>query len=400
MSNVKKNTLLSYIILLFYIIYEMRGVTYQEGSFLSKSMVVVVIFCGFICMLVNMGILVRKILPKIHILFILIVSLYWIVSPSEVNGVIGEAIGIRPTWDFLKCFLYANISFYTFFHICIHSSIGYKHITVWCIIIAILKLFQMYAMRAQIMYEALYNIQGVQMAAGYVFAGLIAYTMFIERNFYRVCVCTFLLVCVFLSVKRGAIMLGSIFYIWIIYETYFNNKKKVKISNIFVAIVILLIVGYGVIEYVSNNEFIMRRLDKTLEGDASNREDMYPMMMGIVYNSSLFDIVLGHGMIQTVTLIGNYAHNDWFETVIDFGIIPLVLLFLFFVCFYHFCKEASGSVRKVLYMTFVFLLFKSFVSMGIYSLESYFQIGVLGYIYADTKILRIKPDKNSFAYKI
>ena len=66
MTKTAKNTYFSYFIFLLYLIYEMRGVIYGEGTFLSKSMVVVVISYGIYCMFANMDNFVNQKLPKIQ----------------------------------------------------------------------------------------------------------------------------------------------------------------------------------------------------------------------------------------------------------------------------------------------------------------------------------------------
>ena len=382
MTKTAKNTYFSYFIFLLYLIYEMRGVIYGEGTFLSKSMVVVVISYGIYCMFANMDNFVNQKLPKIHIIFIFIISLYWIISPAEVNGTVGEAIGKRPTWDFLKCFLYANVSFYTFYNMGKKTNIGYRTLIIWVISLAVLKWCSMIIKREQIIYEALYDMKGVQMAAGYVFTGLIIYTLLIKEKTYRLIACTILLICVVFSAKRGSIILGCLLYVWVIFESFVRGERRIKLKTILLGVIVLIFVGYGVVEYISQDEFLMIRLEKTLEGDASNREEMFPLMMGIVNNSDIVDLIFGRGMIQSVNLIGNYAHNDWFETIIDFGIISFSVLILLFVRLFQFCKTADTSFKTMLYMTFIYLLFKSLVSMGIYSLESYLQFALIGFFYS------------------
>lgn len=388
MTKEKIYTYFSYIILLLYIIYDMRGVIYPSGSFLSRSMVVAVIACGLCCMFSNMNKLACYKLPQVHIWLICIITFYWIISPSEVRGSVGEAIGTRPTWDFLKCFLYANLSFYTFVFIRMYSNIKYKHLVIWALTIAVFCFIQMNTHRAQVIYEALYDMKGVQLAAGYVFAGLLIFAFLIEKTSYKVCVSTALLIIVFFSAKRGAIILGSVLYIWSVYKTITLRSQKLKFWNIIVALGIIAIVSYGIMDYVSNDDFLMGRLEKTLEGDASHREDMYPAMMKILLTSNLFNLIFGHGMIQSVRLIGNYAHNDWFETGIDFGIVVLFLLGLFFYRFFLFCKSTDDPKKSVVYMILFYFVFKSFVSMGVYSLDSYLPFALLGYIYADVKFLK------------
>lgn len=319
--------------------------------------------------------------PHFFLVFFYLVS--WLFSDKEVFGRIGEAIGYTTTLDSLKSFLYANVTFYIFYLLTRKGMLTAKKLIFFAVLLTVVSYVNMVNNRIILMNMLEYEAQGMQMATGYVFTALLIYSLLIENVKYRMLYMLPLLIFAMISAKRGAIVLAFILLVFILYYTYVAQSNKIKMKNIFALIVVLSVAALFVVDFISNNDFLMNRLDKTLEGDASNRQDMYPLLFSIISSpESIFHIFIGRGPAQTVNLIGNYAHNDWFEAMIDFGIIFVIAMFVFYYRMFKYSVSTSVEYKTIIRLCLIYLLFKSFISMGILSLESYIVMALMGYTLA------------------
>lgn len=181
---------------------------------------------------------------------------------------------------------------------------------------------------------------------------------------------------VLVSAKRGAILclfFELLIYFWF---TLFadNSSKKIKFKQIFIvllAVLALSIVTYKV--YLSNDYLIERFID-TKSGDSSGRDSIYQEALEAFQNGSLFEQMFGHGFLQTLAITSRYAHSDWYESLVDYGILGVVIYSLIFIGLYFWYKKN----RKKLLPSYKFMfvsasgcwLLKSIFSMGYNSAEA------------------------------
>lgn len=384
MLNIKYWNRCTFALLFIYVLYDSRGLFFVSGGIISKSLIAFLIALNLIIIIKNAPLFLNKSIFKPHLFILFFYLASWIFSEKEVFGRIGEAIGRRATWDSLKCFLYANTTFYLFLFLTRKKSLTTNKLIFFAISLMVVNYINMIRNRATLMNMLEYEAQGMQMATGYVFTALIIYSLLIKNIKYRIVYIVPLLIFTMISAKRGAIILALILTFCILYQTYIKQSNRLKISNVIILIAILCIASIFVVNFISSNEFLMNRLDKTLEGDASNRQDMYPLLLSIIGSTdSLIDLFIGRGPAQSVNLLGNYAHNDWFEAMIDFGIFFTVAMIVFYYRMFKMSVSASINNKNIIRLCLLFLLFKSLVSMGIFSLESYIVMALMGYAYGN-----------------
>lgn len=381
----RKDSFILYACLLVYIVYAMRGGFYTSGSSLSKMCVVVGVLIGWCFFFREMGRALSKTMTKVHCLMIFYVTLSWVVSDRYVHGGIGEMIGTRPTLDFLKCFLYANLTFYTVFALARSYNLTSRILFVWGCAIGVVTVVGMFSARELVLAALDYDANGVQMAVGYVFATLMPYAFLVKGKFLRLAFGVVFLAFSILSAKRGAFILSTLLFCYMYYKTFIKCENGLNWKWLAVGLVVFALIAAGVYTYIAGDDFLMARFEKTLEGDASNREDMYPALANYVLNRQSFVALLfGEGMIQTVRILGNYAHNDWFESMIDFGIPYTILLVVYIMCIYRLWRSRYNPYKEATFAMLVSFVFKSIVSMGVYSLEFYVVFALLGFVYYQT----------------
>lgn len=172
-----------------------------------------------------------------------------------------------------------------------------------------------------------------------------AWSLYINSIYYPICLLPFailnkkycyisilfVLICTLLSAKQGAfiiITISSILY-------YILNQrlegKKLGLS-FFIIVCVSISVGIYLYEYVVNtyDTDIIEGFSTLSEDGGSGRSDIYMVVISLLYSADCFQLLLGHGGLNSVANdIGISAHNDFLEVLYDFGIIGFSIYLLF-----------------------------------------------------------------------
>ena len=115
-----------------------------------------------------------------------------------------------------------------------------------------------------------------------------------------------------MGMKRGAILLGAILAIYFLYHSLKEASQKEKLYLLLLSLVASILILLVVQDLMANSAYFQRRVEQTLEGNASGRDSIYSLLWySFLENGSLFHCLFGFGADATITFAGNYAHNDW-----------------------------------------------------------------------------------------
>lgn len=150
--------------------------------------------------------------------------------------------------------------------------------------------------------------------------------------------------------KRGAILcmavnLLVIFFYLLNADSFGKNHR----GRILLLITILVAIGAY---FILGNEFLQERLLST--GSANDRSgeirsSMYLMLFEtFINNSTQSELLFGRGLAQTVDVVGNLAHQDWLELLIDNGIVGLgIYVLLIGMCIKTACTKKNNVPKPV-----------------------------------------------------
>lgn len=194
-----------------------------------------------------------------------------------------------------------------------------------------------------------------------------------------------LLVCVYFimdAAKRGNIVCALPVILLFIFYTFRNKQVRFYEKSIFVAF-FLFAVSWGLKQY-EQNEYLQKRMEQTMEGNSSGRDRIYENSWK-VYSESQYikNIILGYGFQATYynKQIGNYAHNDWLELLVDNGIVgELVYALIFILLFKMIIKEKNIQKRYLLLAIASIWLLKSMFSMSFTDDITYTLFLLFGYV--------------------
>lgn len=169
-------------------------------------------------------------------------------------------------------------------------------------------------------------------------------------------------ICVLLSGKQGAFVafvLGLVlFYI---------TERKVTQRGLSIKLIIALLVAFFfsifAYQYVVQhyNIDILLGFQSIREEGGNGRLDIYTRVFALIKQSSLGEILFGHGGLNAVaSTLGISAHNDFFEVLFDFGAFGLVAYLLFIcqiiVAFFKSLKQNDSIAPSMIYSISIFVV--------------------------------------------
>jgi O-antigen ligase len=217
---------------------------------------------------------------------------------------------------------------------------------------------------------------------GYIIVSLLPMFIFLkDRSKQQYLLIAGALLLAFLSMKRGAIMVGGIavaVYFWYLFR---NSKKSRKLQILVVLMVAASGVFYVFDRLSTTSEYFQERMEETMEGDTSGRDYIQGFLIDYYMTQyTPTEQLVGRGGNATLDVLGQFAHNDWIELGINQGLLGMLLYLFFWISFVKLLmkRNVPPEVRTALAMIFVIHFLKTFFSMS-YSGYTLYASMVLGY---------------------
>jgi O-antigen ligase len=217
---------------------------------------------------------------------------------------------------------------------------------------------------------------------GYIIVSLLPMFIFLkDRSKQQYLLLAGALLLAFLSMKRGAILVGLVavaVYFWYLLK---NSKKTTK-AKVFVA---LIIASFGIL-YVfdklsTTSEYFQERVEDTMEGETSGRDFIQGFLIDYYMTQyTPMEQLVGRGGNATLEVLGQFAHNDWIELGINQGLLGMLLYLFYWISFVKLLMNRSvpPEVKTALAMIFAIYFLMIFFSMS-YSGYSLYVSMVFGY---------------------
>jgi len=169
----------------------------------------------------------------------------------------------------------------------------------------------------------------------YHMAGLMPLIFFIKHRLIAILSAAFFLIIIFLSLKRGAVLVGAFIFASLILRIIFEkNIRNSRLSKFGLPAVCICIIAALYIIYTSNEALVNRFELVASEGDTSLRDVIWLNILTAWLNEGgLTNQLFGYGYAGSIRLSGShFAHNDWIELLASlgfFGVLIYILLFIF-----------------------------------------------------------------------
>ena len=177
------------------------------------------------------------------------------------------------------------------------------------------------------------------------------------------CICLFFLIT---GAKRGntlAAIIPSILFLWMLFK---ENKKNVfKISLLVIAVAAIAVWAK---DMVLSDDYLLSRYVQTLEGNTSGRGVIYSTMWNMWSGSdNIVNLLFGYGYNGTFLYspMHKFAHSDWLEILVDFGLLGALFYAAIFISFARLYFRLDRGYARLACIAIVSIwLMKTIYSMG------------------------------------
>lgn len=374
---------------LLWCLYYLQGILYLEGGTLSKVLLIVLMGYSLYCAarvisLKSVPLFFRGLSP----LFILM-SVYGIfrllfVGDISVSGV------VIPSFNALKIVVLSLMPLYSFYLLSERGYINEKWIRSWLFVFFIVVVLCLYKDMTQSLALAM-EIHSDKTEftnnTGYLFLALFPAITFFRKK--PLIMYLFLFICsgfILFAMKRGAILIAIIALLYIVLSSFSKSKGRTK----FAIIVLSILLAIGVFEFVeyfySSSDYFVARIEQTRSGDASGRQEMFPMYLNYLLNQvDLITFLFGAGADGSWLVFGEVAHNDWFQMAIDYGLIGFIIYIIYWLDILKNRKSFDNNPLIQPYTLFIIIeLMKTFFSFSIFQLPIY-ETCIVGYCLSEVR---------------
>ena len=202
---------------------------------------------------------------------------------------------------------------------------------------------------------------------------------------------------ILLAMKRGAILIGMLCFIYFLYNSLKLAKKKEKLIVTSLCVIIMM-GGIYYLDYLwDTSDYFQYRIEQVVEGNSSGRDNIYSKAIHHWLNeTSTLQFIFGGGAYTSIKVLGTFAHNDWLELALNQGILGILFYLIYWFSFYKEWKRKTYDSRIYFVVGSIFLIYflSSFISMSYTGMTMYTTI-CLGYCLAQKNVIH---EKNFVVY--
>lgn len=373
--------------ILLWLLYNLQGVLYPSGSLVSQWLLAIILLWSVLnyIWLYSKG-YTKPIFCKGLNAIIVVFTIYglWLIITGNELYITESANHKVRNFGYLKDIYSSLLPVFSFYLFSQKGQLTESSLKRWFYIFIIVGIFQYVRAQREALLEAImqgWTPKGITNNSGYIFVSLIPGLLLLRKKtiiqYIGLALCMFLILT---SMKRGAILVGALLVLsFFSYQLRFSSGAK-KLGVSLLVILICIAAYFGVDYLLNNNDYFYSRIQATLEGNSSHRGEMYASLWRtFLYDSSLLQMLFGRGAWGTLTVSFNFAHNDWFEILINQGLLGILVFIYYWICFLKNCKKdyLPSESRICLYMILLMCFTKTIFSMS-YSDMSIYSTSVLG----------------------
>lgn len=381
------------IYILLWCVYYLQGIIYASGSAISQmTLLLLMLISGYYFIKVNTEYKIPVFLKVLN-LFIGIMTIYGIVLFLDPTPIYFDFTLTKraSTLEFLKTLYISLLPIYPMYAFSKQNILKIETIQALTIILIISTTLSYFRAEQQALQEALEmgsTREEFTNNTGYNFLHIFPLLFFWNKKpILQYALLAYLFIFIIMGMKRGAILIGAICLIWFIYRTYKSSTRKQRLLLIILTAIGLIAGGIYISDFYNNSEYFQYRVEQTLDGNSSGRDDIYSILWNHFINQgSIFNMIIGEGAMETINIAGNYAHNDWLELLTCQGLLGVIIYIAYYISLYTtFRRNRNNSlIYNILGMCLVIMFASSIFSMSYNGLS----LGItlcLGYCLANNK---------------
>lgn len=357
----------------------LKGVLYTADSFsvaVYWMVMLMSLFCFVKVIFKPTRLPVLKALNVLTVMFVLYGTFNILFEKPIVTG-----WNVIPTDFYLKNLLNSILPIYAYYYFAEQGYITKKWIITFTLIFIAIAFGRYTVSLHKAMELQSKQAEDVTNNAGYVFVALMPLACFLNKRplvqYFYLGVC---MVMIIFAMKRGAVVVGCACMAVFLYRSIITTTRWKRVLYILLSVAIVVIAYYFFLKEVETNSYFQSRLDATLEGNSSRRDELYAIFFDMIFDRDFIYILFGQGADSTVRLGPNYAHNDWLEIAVNQGVVGVLIYAFFIIQLLRFWIAIPNKtfLKTAVGMVFAIFFLKSIFSMSINNSEIYVSL-VLGY---------------------
>ena len=372
-----------------WVLYYLQGVLYSSGGAISTGLLGINLLVSIYCAIKIWQMPNNPPYIKGLNLLVLMFSIYGfyliLMNPSTVYyRISGMSIA---SYNYIKSIYLSILPIYAFYYFSLKGYLTAERLRWWAVVFCISCVVSYYLNMQQAM-EKLWargsSAEETTNNAGYLFLSLIPiWVVFRRKPLLQYAGLAFCMAFILMGMKRGAILIGGVVVLYLIWQIIRNSRGKQRVIVILLTAVLAVAGVYFVIDLMTSSDYFLQRLEATKEGNASGRDSLYSFFWTyFTEKADAIHYLFGRGANGTLEIYYNYAHNDWLEIAVNQGLLGIIVYVVYWKQFYSTWRKSTNiEAKTILALVGIIYFAKTLFSMS-YVDMTYVCTSVLGYALA------------------
>lgn len=359
-------------------LYYLQGVAYASGSAISQMLLLVIMFIsGYYFVKVNFQYKLPTFLKVLNV-FIVVMTAYGVALMLDTRPLYFDFEFTQSVTklEFLKTLYISLLPIYAMFYFTKQQLLTIESIQGLSLILIVSTTLSYFQAQEEALAKALElgsKQEEFTNNMGYRFLQIFPLMFFWQRKpVLQYVLIGYIFTFIVMGLKRGAILIGAICLVWFLYRMLASSSKRTRITIVLLTIAMLIAGSYFLADFYSTSEYFQYRVEQTIEGSSSGRDNLYASLWEYFINQESFaNILFGNGAMMTIMIAGNFAHNDWLELAICQGVLGVIIYFAYFVSLLLIFRRSSRNnmIYNILGMVLLIMFTSSLFSMSYNSLS-------------------------------
>ena len=375
-----------------WVLYYLQGVLYSSGGAISTGLLGINLLVSFYCAIKIWQMPNHPPYIKGLNLLVLMFSIYGfaliLMNPSTVYY---RMSGLSmASYNYIKSIYLSILPIYAFYYFSLKGYLTAERLRRWAVVFCISCVVSYYIYMQQAMEKLLErgsSAEEITNNAGYLFLSLIPiWVVYRRKPLLQYAGLAFCMAFILMGMKRGAIAIGGVVVLYLIWQIIKNARGKQRVIVIILTAVLAVVGVYFVIDMMTSSDYFLQRLEATKEGDSSGRDILYSFFWTyFTEKADAIQFLFGRGANGTLEIYYNYAHNDWLEIAVNQGLLGIVVYAFYWKQFYSTWRQSTNiEAKTILALVGIIYFAKTLFSMS-YGDMTYVCTSVLGYALATYK---------------
>lgn len=378
--------------ILVFVVYYLQGVLYPSGGAFSTGLLGINLFVSIGCAIKIWQMPHNPPYIKGLNLLLVMFSIYGFaliaMNPSTVHySLSGFSMS---SYNYIKSIYLSIMPIYAFYYFGLKGYLTAERLRWWAVVFCISCMVSYYHYMQQMLIKLMERGSSAEETtnnAGYLFLSLIPiWVLFSKKPLLQYVGLAFCMAFILMGMKRGAIAIGGVVVLYLIWQIIRNARGKQRVIVILLTAALAVAGVYFVIDMMTSSDYFMQRLEATKEGNTSGRDSLYSFFWTyFTEKADAIQYLFGRGANGTLEIYYNYAHNDWLEIAVNQGLLGIVVYAVYWKQLYSTWRQSTNiEAKTILALVGIIYFAKTIFSMS-YVDMTYVCTSVLGYALATYK---------------